>query len=184
MRIVGGIKKGRRLASFKTSVIRPTSDKVRGAIFNVLGQDLTGFKRALDLFAGTGAMGIEALSRGVKEIVLADKDPLSIAVIKKNLKICGFEKEARVLRKDAIGVLKHLKRTGEVFDLIFIDAPYGAAHLVNSALKEIRDHVILDKDGVVVCEVGKYSDKIMFEGYSVKKEKVYGDTIVYFLKQA
>ena len=88
MRVVGGRFKGRRLASFKGLEIRPTSDKVREAVFNLLGARELGFKSVLDLFAGTGAMGIEALSRGAERAVFVERDAGAVSVVKKNLAAC------------------------------------------------------------------------------------------------
>jgi 16S rRNA (guanine(966)-N(2))-methyltransferase RsmD len=99
MRVIGGTRKGRRLASFRCPSIRPTSDKVREAVFNVLERG-NAFKKALDLFAGTGAMGIEALSRGSVEAVFVERDARAVSVIRKNLKTCGFEDKARVLKRE------------------------------------------------------------------------------------
>ena len=99
MRITGGEKRGRRLASFKGSRIRPTSDRVREAIFNLLGQQMRGY-RVLDLFAGTGALGIEAISRGARDAVFVDHSPEALQLIRKNLSLCGYEGRARLLRRD------------------------------------------------------------------------------------
>jgi 16S rRNA (guanine966-N2)-methyltransferase len=103
LRIVSGRFKGKRLASFKGMDIRPTSDKVREAIFNILPREFP-FKRALDLFAGTGAMGLEALSRGALEATFVDSGVEAISIIRKNIESCGAE--ARVYRSDAQASLK------------------------------------------------------------------------------
>ncbi|OQY16890.1 MAG: hypothetical protein B6I32_02120 [Desulfobacterium sp. 4572_20] len=97
MRITGGMIKGRRLANLKGVTIRPTSDIVRGAIFDILGQTLTDL-RVLDLFAGTGSLGIESLSRGAKKAVFVDSSYRAIAIIKNNLIRCGYEELSMIIR--------------------------------------------------------------------------------------
>ena len=114
MRITGGHSKGRHLAPLKGLSIRPTSDKVRESIFNLIGQDLSGLN-VLDLFSGTGSLGIEALSRGASWVLFIDNDPQSLNTIRKNLTLCHFEKMGALLKKDLRGGLpwKHplMKKT-------------------------------------------------------------------------
>jgi 16S rRNA (guanine(966)-N(2))-methyltransferase RsmD len=180
MRVVGGEKRGRRLASFRCPSIRPTPDKVREAIFNVLGQDTSALSRVLDLFAGTGAMGIEALSRGSLEATFVDKDPGALKVIKKNLSACALTERARVVKSDALRATVNLKKRGQSFDLVFLDAPYAEISLTNRVLKEIKG--LLSPDGIAVVEAAKKSaPEIATVGFELKKEKSYGDTTVYFL---
>ncbi|MBI5598755.1 MAG: 16S rRNA (guanine(966)-N(2))-methyltransferase RsmD [Deltaproteobacteria bacterium] len=182
MRVVGGKSKGRRLASFRCGRIRPTSDMVREAVFNVLGQDMTS-KGILDLFAGTGAMGIEALSRGAGRAVFVDNDAAAISVIKKNISLCGFDGNSTVLKNDAKGALRHLEKTGERFDVIFMDAPYPDPSLTGTAIDAIITAGLLNPDGAIVCEVSKrHPIEPLPAGVTVEKEKRYGDTLVYFLK--
>ncbi|MBI5287051.1 MAG: 16S rRNA (guanine(966)-N(2))-methyltransferase RsmD [Deltaproteobacteria bacterium] len=189
MRIIGGVAKGRRLASFKGLSIRPTSDKAREAIFNILPQ--APFKKVLDLFAGTGAMGAEALSRGAEEAVFVDKSPTSIRVIKKNLEICGFLDRATVLQMDVDKALRILGKKGERFDLIFIDPPYQAG-LMGKTLMDIDEKGIILPGGVVVAESSKrlvpaiFKQGMVWNG-ELKRLKsidrrIYGDTVVTFYK--
>ena len=99
MRITGGRSKSRRLSAVKGLNIRPSSDKIRETIFNLIGQD-TGGLEVLDLFAGTGSLGIEALSRGASRAVFIDKSKSSIKIIQRNLQLCGFEKSGFILKRD------------------------------------------------------------------------------------
>lgn len=178
MRVVAGSSKGKRLSTLKGLSIRPTSDKVRESIFNILGQGFH-FNHVFDLFAGTGAMGIEALSRGAEGAVFVDKDNSAVNLIKKNLDICGFEDRAKVIKMDVIQALniKHL-----AFDLIFIDPPYEAG-LTDTVLKLIDRSEMLAKDGVVVSETSKrIISKPVLSNLVEFDKRQYGDTVVTFYK--
>ena len=154
MRIVGGTAKGRRLYTIKGLLIRPTSDKVREAIFNILGIDFH-YKRVLDLFAGTGAMGIEALSRGAESAAFIDNNASAIRIIKKNLDICGLIERDNVIKMDVIKALQPSTfMLGKGFDLIFIDPPYEAG-LTGRVLEMIDKNKILADGGIVVSEISK-----------------------------
>ncbi len=179
MRVVGGIKKGRRLASFKGRSIRPTSDKVREAVFNILPREFP-FRKVLDLFAGTGAMGIEALSRGADEAVFVDKDEASAGLTRKNIEACGLDQAARVIKKDALDAVRYLSKRGEKFDLIFIDPPYESA-LVEKTLLAIDRENILAADGLLVAETSRRAPVgVEPPGLERVDERRYGDTLVYF----
>ncbi|MDZ7699851.1 MAG: 16S rRNA (guanine(966)-N(2))-methyltransferase RsmD [Deltaproteobacteria bacterium] len=125
MRITGGSDSGRILSKIpRSALIRPTSDKVREAIFSILGQDLDGIA-VLDLFSGTGSLGLEALSRGAGSAVFIDHSREAIRLIRKNIALCGHGESARVLRKDLRkGLPKALSSTQQPFDLVFLDPPY------------------------------------------------------------
>ena len=165
MRVVGGLIKGRRLASFKGREVRPTSDKIREAVFNVLGSitaeevaagEVAGGsvedKRVLDLFAGTGALGIEALSRGALDAVFVEKDPRAVEVIRKNLDTCGLEGVASLLKRDALGALGYLRKKEERFELVFMDAPYAEGELTRETLRRLSSSGVLAPGAIVVCE--------------------------------
>lgn len=178
MRIIGGRLKGRRLASFRGLSIRPTSDKVREAVFNILPGEFP-FRRSLDLFAGTGAMGIEALSRGAEEVLFVDNDTASVSVIRKNLDAWGLE--ARILKKDIRAALKWLTKKGETFDLIFIDPPYMAS-LMEDTLREVGG--VACSGAYVVAETSKRAPvKGDFPGLELVTERKYGDTLVYIYRK-
>jgi len=126
MRITGGSNKGRILSAVpKSARIRPTSDKVREAIFSILGQDLSG-TNVLDLFSGTGSLGLEALSRGAGSAVFIDHSHESIRLIRKNVELCGYGGSTRILKRDLRnGLPRELVNPEKHFDLVFFDPPYG-----------------------------------------------------------
>jgi len=180
LRIIGGRFKGRRLAPFKGLHTRPTSDKVREAVFNILPGEFP-FRSVLDLFAGTGAMGIEALSRGAVEATFVDSDPASLAVIRKNMELCG--QQARVIKKDAVAAAADLARRGESFDLIIIDPPYSSELLLET-LNAIDRGGLLAPGGIIVAESGKRAPlEADFTGIESFDQRGYGDTLVYFLRR-
>ncbi|MBI5327903.1 MAG: 16S rRNA (guanine(966)-N(2))-methyltransferase RsmD [Deltaproteobacteria bacterium] len=185
MRIIGGTAKGRRLASFKGMSIRPTTDKVREAIFNILHHPEDNrfpFKNVLDLFAGTGAMGIEALSKGAETVTFVDNDPKAVKIIKKNLDSCGFAERAVIIDRDVQSALKLLSKKGEKFDLIIIDPPYNSS-LTGAALNHIDDNRFLNTDGIIVAESSK---RIIWDGglkdIELFDRRKYGDTVVSFYR--
>ena len=153
MRVITGKARGRRLREPKGMDIRPTTDMVKEAVFNILQFELEG-ARVLDLFAGTGQLGIEALSRGAAEAVFVDGSSAAVKIVRENLKLCGFE--ARVLQGDAIGYLPSLGR----FDVVFLDPPYDSG-LLEKALEVIENVDLLSDGGIIVCESRR--EKIMPE---------------------
>ena len=124
MRVISGKLKGKRLFTLKGLDLRPTSDRVKEAIFDILQNSIPG-RKVLDLFAGTGAMGIEALSRGAKRAVFVEGSPQSLTVLYKNLEACRLQEQAEVLSREVQAGIKILSERGETFDLIFLDPPYG-----------------------------------------------------------
>ena len=144
MRVITGSARGRKLKSPENYDIRPTTDNVKEALFNIIQFDVEG-RRALDLFAGTGQLGIEALSRGARSCVFVDESREAVRIVKDNLKICGMN--ACVVQTDA---LEYLRR-GERFDLVFIDPPYDAG-LYEPVLKTLNLVDNLSDGGIIICE--------------------------------
>ncbi len=177
MRVISGSFKGRRLTAPKGLTIRPTPDKVKGAIFNILGDRIIE-SSFLDLFAGTGAVGIEALSRGAKEIIFVDDNIKAIDIIKKNLsqfQISNFK--FQIIRGDAV---EFIKKTDHQFDFIFIDPPYKS-DLGEKALIEIYQLNILKKDAEVIWEhYYKKNFKFQISNFKLKRTIRYGDTALSF----
>ena len=166
MRVIGGQYRSRVLAEFAGENVRPTSDRAREALFNILRDKVYGCK-FLDLFCGTGAMGIEALSRGAKFVLFNDKAKESVDLAKKNLQNLKIENGFKVERSDALLLLEN---PPEKFDIIYIDPPY-ASDLGVKALGLVKN--ALADDGVVVVEDEKpFEGKV--EGLTVVDERKYG----------
>ena len=167
MRVITGIARGRRLKTPEGMDIRPTTDNVKESVFNILQFDIEG-RRVLDLFAGTGQLGIECLSRGAKEVVFIDQSRDAVKIVKENLKACGFS--APVLQQDA---LSYLNTCGK-FDLIFVDPPYDAG-LYKPVLDKINSIDILSEGGIILCESRRETDMPeMQTPYYLRKEYHYG----------
>ena len=144
MRVITGTARGRKLAEPRDMTIRPTTDMVKEAIFSIVQFDVPG-RRVLDLFAGTGQLGIEALSRGARECVFVDNSPASIALVKKNLEICRMQ--ASVIRADAA---EYLTGCGK-FDLALLDPPYHAG-LYDKILQTAFSFDIINNGGIILVE--------------------------------
>ena len=178
MRITGGQIKGRIIASPKGMNIRPTSDRVREAIFNLIGQDLSGLK-VLDLFAGTGSLGIESLSRGTQHAVFIDNSQQALKLIRKNLVTCGFENSGTVLRRDLkkAATLSH-PVFKQRFDLLFLDPPYRGDMLI-PLLEKISTADILSNGSRVVVELSKHEMlPSSFGNLKIADSRLYGDTMI------
>ena len=147
MRVITGSARGRRLKELEGMETRPTTDRVKEGIFNIIQFDIEG-RRVLDLFAGTGQLGIEALSRGASTAVFVEQRRDAATLTRDNLKITELTDRGRVVNGEAISYLASCR---EKFDLIFLDPPY-AANLWESALSAISKFDILSNHGIIVCE--------------------------------
>ncbi len=147
MRVISGNCRGRKLVEIYGQRIRPTSDRIREAIFNILGQKVRK-ARVLDIFAGTGALGIEALSRGAIHTTFID---IACDIIHENLKLCCFEKKAMVLYYEIIKETIPKAIIGQQFDLVFIDPPYGKGYIETTLQKESFTD-LLAKDCIIIAE--------------------------------
>lgn len=181
MRIISGTGKGRQLKGVPGTGTRPTADKVKESVFNMIGPYFCGGV-FLDVYAGSGGMGIEALSRGMEKAVFIDKERKAVSVIYDNLKSAGFVGQAEVFRTDSGRALKAIKKNGKKFDVIFLDPPYGEEKL-NKELQFFDDNRILNKNGCIVAE---HSSKVTldsdFSTFSKHKLERYGDTAVTIYK--
>jgi 16S rRNA (guanine966-N2)-methyltransferase len=176
MRITGGQAKGRILATPKGRGIRPTSDRVREAIFNIIGQDLSG-ACVLDLFAGTGSLALEALSRGARRALLIDSAPRAIRLIRRNLSLCGFEERGDVLMRDLRrGVPWNHPLLRETFDLVFLDPPYRG-RFIAPLLEELAASGRLATASRLIAETSKAkSPPTATRGLRLCDTRTYGDT--------
>ena len=174
MRVISGTRRGRKLCEIEGMAIRPTTDRVKESMFNLI-QGKIPSAEVLDAFGGTGALGIEALSRGAKSAVCVDCEEKSLAVAKKNYEMCGFS--AELVKSSANS---YLESTDRQFDIIFMDPPYNKG-LVSPALEIIKRRSILKQDGIIVIERDGVEDKFSADGYSVLKERKYGRTVITIL---
>lgn len=178
VRIIAGSARGRVLLGPKsTKAIRPTADRVRQTTFDVLGQEC-GALRVLDLFAGTGALALEALSRGAAHAVLVDSAPEAIELCRANARALGFLDRVEVLSGPVLGVLGHLARRASKFDLVFVDPPY-AANAIQSTLEGVVRSAVLSPSAVIVAEHSK--EEAVAEaiaGLNRLDQRRFGDTVV------
>lgn len=147
MRVITGTARGRKLLTPEGEEVRPTAERVKEAIFSIIQFEIEG-RRVLDLFGGSGQLGIEALSRGAEKAVFVDASSASVDIIRKNLNKCGFEGQAVVLNTDAFTYLASGAR-GDVFDIAFLDPPYSMG-LLEKVLPEVEKHMA--QGGVIICE--------------------------------
>ncbi len=177
MRIIAGLAKGRKLIAPRSFSVRPVSDKVKGAIFNILGP-LDG-ETVLDLFAGSGSVGLEALSRGATKVVFVDVFHESLQCLQKNTAACGFEKQVVILKGKIPEVLKKIKNHPP-FSLIFVDPPYDK-NLINPALEGLCINKLIDAQTTLIIEHSP-RETPSCEELSLVDQRKYGQTLVSFLK--
>lgn len=170
MRVITGIARGRRLKEPQGLETRPTTDRVKEGIFSSIQFEIEG-RRVLDLFGGTGQMGIEALSRGAAHCTFVDLRKEAVGIIRENLKLTGLEGQATVVQGDA---LAFLTRCREKYDVIFLDPPY-ASDLLKKAMETIPAIDIVTENGIIVCENGSTTGWPEVEPpYRLQKEYRYG----------
>ena len=147
MRVISGSARGRRLKELQGMETRPTTDRVKEALFNIVQFELPG-REVLDLFAGTGQLGIEALSRGAARAAFVEQRKDAAALVRENLKLTGFDRQAKVIQGESISYLMACR---EKFHVIFLDPPYGSG-LLEKAMETIAAFDILREHGIMVCE--------------------------------
>lgn len=180
MRVITGTARGIQLKTPEGMVTRPTSDRVKEAMFSIIHFEVPG-AAVLDLFGGTGQLGIEALSRGAKSAVFVDAGEPACRLIKENLKRTRLEGQGRVIRSD---YLDYLSRCRETFDIILLDPPYAEVFLEN-ALKRITEIDILSQNGIIVTERPLGKDLPWdFPGYERSKDYKYGKTVLTIYRKA
>jgi len=174
MRVITGKARGIQLKTPEGMLTRPTSDRVKEALFSIINFDLPG-ANVLDLFGGTGQLGIEALSRGAESAVFVDAREEACKLIRENLKRTRLEKQGQVIRCDYV---EYLKKCREQYDIILLDPPYAEIFLEN-ALKQITEIDILQSNGIIVAEhpLGK-ALPWEFDGYERSRDYKYGNTLL------
>lgn len=182
MRIIGGEARGRRLFAPEGMDTRPTADRTRESLFNILNARLYG-AHVLDLFGGTGALALEALSRGAAFAAIADVSPAAIRAIERNAEaVLKGEKasHARILRADYRQALRAL--SGQRFELVFLDPPYRMAEAYGESLRMLAAGSMLSEDAVVVMERQKDVELSLPDGFEIFDSRAYRDTVIDFVR--
>ncbi len=179
MRVISGSARGKKLITSEGLDVRPTLDRVKESVFNMIAFDVPD-ACVLDLFSGSGALGIEALSRGAKECTFVDKSAQSISITRKNLEATRLLDMAYVLNADSI---EFIKNTDKKFDIIFIDPPYES-DLYTKSLSAIKEAGILNDDGFIVLEYDtEITPDFSISGFELIKEKKYGRVKILIMKE-
>lgn len=178
MRVISGTAKGHRLYTPKSNRIRPAADKVKGAIFNILGNCEGAF--VLDLFAGTGNVGLEALSRGAAGAIFVDSLQESMIILRKNIQVCRFQEKSKIFKGRLPKILNKVKKYREHFDLIFVDPPYDK-NLIVPTLQAIHNNKLIDAQSMVIVEHSP-RESPECDAFKVIDQRQYGQTFVSFLK--
>lgn len=177
MRVITGLARGSRLETLSGDATRPTAEKVKESLFSAIQFDIEG-RRVLDLFAGSGQLGIEALSRGAAACVFVDKSTEAVQVIKRNLQHTHLYEKAQVVGAEA---LTYLTRPGERFDLVFLDPPYGA-DLLLPALDKVAP--LVNDGGILVCETDREEMPAQTDRFALDRTYRYGRIYVHVYRYA
>ncbi|MGM0502566.1 MAG: 16S rRNA (guanine(966)-N(2))-methyltransferase RsmD [Bacillota bacterium] len=179
MRIIAGKDKGRRLKRRDGRDVRPTSDRAKEALFNILGTEVVG-TRFLDLFSGFGGIGLEALSRGAYEVVFIDQSEENIEIINQNINMLNHQDETEVITADVSQSLGLLR--GD-FDLIFMDPPYSEENLYYKTLEQIEKYNLLHPTGIIIIEHHSKLELDLPPKYDIIKERSYGNAALTLVKR-
>ena len=190
MRVVAGKLKGRRLKTLKGSEVRPTADRVKESLFRIFGEQIVD-ANFLDLCAGTGSIGLEALSQGARVATFVDNNYHCIRVVESNLEMCGFDRkhpQVRLIHLDARKALARLGKRKAKFDLIYFDPPY-ASKIYESCVKQIAEANLLSPNGVLVVEHRKvqgvdWAGAVILDELDLSRQERYGDTMLSFYQVA
>jgi 16S rRNA (guanine966-N2)-methyltransferase len=179
VRIIAGKARGRKLISPETMETRPTLDRVKEAMFSSI-QSYLRDAVVIDVFAGTGSLGLEAASRGAEEVYLVDKSSVTFPLLKQNVENLKFSDFCIPLNMDSYEALRMLSKKGKKFDIIFIDPPY-CKEMIPEAMKIVKENDMLNSGGIVVSKIDTIEE--VYEGYKdlkLTKSKKYGNTTVCF----
>ena len=177
MRIIGGKFRSRKIIFPGSIDVRPTKDRVREAIFNALKDDVEN-RNVLDLFAGSGAYGLEAISRGSNFATFVDINPISIKVIKTNIKTFGLEPQCKVENED---YQVFFMKNKEIYSLVFLDPPYKS-DIYSEVIRKLLEANMISKDAIIICEAEHSHDFSCFQEFKVKEYR-YGENYVYILRR-
>lgn len=181
MRIVAGKAKGLRLKMVPGKHVRPTSDRVKESVFQILGPYFYG-GMALDLFAGSGSLGLEALSRGMDRVIFNDASSQSVQTIRENVKLARMDEAVEIYRLDALKALTLFKQKGYVFSYIFLDPPYYEK-LLATVVERILALGLLKSEGMMVVEYSKHDPFTSFADMAEIRQLSYGDTMISILSK-
>ncbi len=180
MRITGGNLKGRTLRFPSRSASRPTTDFLREALFNLLEPQTD--RSFLDLYAGSGAVGLEAASRGAKPVVFVEKSPKLIGVIRENVSLCGCSEQSRIIHNDVASALRALCDQPCRFDVVFADPPYCRGY-IGEALKVLQSCPVMEKGGTLVLQHSMREPLPMLPGrWRVENRRKYGENLLTFIR--
>lgn len=180
MRVIAGEHKGRRLKAVPGNNTRPTTDKVKESMFNIIGPYFNG-GQALDLFAGTGSLGIESISRGIDKAVFIDQDHKALAVIRENVNTLGLKAQTEIFKNDAKRALDQLAERGMRFDLVFLDPPYKLTGLYDELITKLQNLQLLNDRAVVVAEHTADFELLEQIGEAVRwRQAIYGEISIDF----
>jgi len=182
MRIISGTVRGRTLVAPAGERTRPTQDKVRESLFNIIRWDVMD-ARVLDLFAGTGALSLESLSRGAREAVLIDTDRAACEAIKKNIEACRMKDRARLIARDYRQAIEQLASEGQVFDVAFLDPPYKMEN-TGEMCAALYDRGLLAKAFLIVVEHKRGLAPLVDERFEAFDQRNYGDTQITLIRSA
>lgn len=174
MRIISGKYKGRVLKGFDIDGTRPTMDRVKESLFAMIQNEIKE-SRCLDLFAGSGNLGIEALSNGAKECYFVDHNKIAIQTIKENLRVLNVQEETKVFQMDYKAALLFFQKQGIQFDFIFLDPPYNL-YLINPILKLLKEYHLIKENGLIICEYEK--EAVDTEEFNLIKTRKYGSKYI------
>ncbi len=184
MRVISGTARGKKLVSLEGMQTRPTLDRVKEALFNILQFNLKETK-ILDLFAGSGALAIEALSRGAESAVLCDNSSKAIAIINKNLEATRLQNKAQVINNDYLKTLNKLKNESKKFNIVFLDPPYKTDYICKS-IEKIVEYDLLSKDGIIIAETddeNKIQQIKNIKNLEIYDERKYGIVHIIFIRK-
>ena len=181
MRIITGKARGLKLSTPKNMDVRPTSDRVKESLFNIIGTKIVG-THVLDLFAGTGNLGLEAWSRGAEKVVFIDESQASLQLVRSNIAKAKAEKETTVIKGNAVKVIADLSARGERFDFIFCDPPYNKG-LPAQIIEQVAKYDIVISGGYLIVEHSQHESlsELPLKLEIIRSEK-YGETLISFLR--
>ena len=183
MRVISGTLRGRTLRAPKGQSLRPTSDQVKETLFNIIGTEIQS-ATCLDLFAGTGNVGIEALSRQAAHVAFVEKAPAHFRVLQGTLAACGLASRATVFCGDANILLRKLQKSGMTFDLIYLDPPYRQTNMLRDMLERIAEMALLNANGQVIVEhaTAQEMPAAILDALELTKSRRVGDTTLSFYR--